>query len=385
MVRRGDFSVDLSLANINSDAPLQKLWQAQVAAGYAGLVISKAVLISHSRGGETEIVSACNAGTGKELWRNQYRAPVPDFMLMRYGPGPHSTPCIAAGKVATIGGTGILNVYDLQTGKQLWTRDIWQQYDATKLERGYSASPIAFRGMLILPVGGQGSGIVAFDLNSGKEVWKSTDFQAAYSSPILTTLASRPQLICLMEQDLVALDPNNGKQLWSYEYQPTNTVHVASPIALPGDRLFFLSSNLATMLKITEAEQDRFEIKKQWESRRMTFQVGNVISVQGQLIGPSSTSSAALLTALREKDGQQLWKNRISGTGFVYRTLDGFITISDKGRVAFNQIVDEEIETLAVHPGKFAGRVWNAAAFDNDVIYIRDETSIGAYQLNRQK
>ena len=58
------------------------------------------------------------------------------------------------------------------------------------------AMSMTFRGMVtvvekdlvLVNVGGRDAGIVAFALDTGKEVWKATQDQASYSSPVLATI-----------------------------------------------------------------------------------------------------------------------------------------------------------------------------------------------------
>jgi outer membrane protein assembly factor BamB len=305
-------------------------------------------------------------------------------MIPRYGPGPHSTPCIVQDRVCAVGGTGILTVCDLKTGDKIWTRDLWQTYQATKLERGFAASPIAFEGKLILPVGGKGTGVVAFDLLTGQEVWRSTDFEAAYASPAIVKIENQPQLVCLLDQNLVALNPTNGKLLWDFPYPTFKTVHVASAVALSDNRILVLSSNMATMIRIVETHGE-FGPKKLWESKALTPQVGNVVQIGDQLIGPNSGSSAAVLAGISEATGDRLWRSRLSGIGFCYRTNDGFIALSESGALTFNQIKNGTVENLATHSGSLVGRIWNTSAFSPDMIFVRDENSIQAFRFNRKK
>ena len=40
-------------------------------------------------------------------------------------------------------------------------------------------------GRLMINVGGKGAGVVAFEPETGKELWKATDQEGSYSSPTL--------------------------------------------------------------------------------------------------------------------------------------------------------------------------------------------------------
>jgi len=60
---------------------------------------------------------------------------------------------------------------DLKTGRRVWSHDLWKEYKGTFLDRGYSASPMAYQDTVILPVGGAGHALMAFRQSDGSVVW----------------------------------------------------------------------------------------------------------------------------------------------------------------------------------------------------------------------
>jgi len=380
-----NFTVNAQISGINTQKPLTKIWQQPVGEGYSGLIVAGGKVVSQSRDGNAETVIACDVETGKEIWRHRYQAPAIESMIPRYGFGPHSTACVSGEYVCSIGGTGIVHVLNLETGKVVWSKSIWNEYEATKVERGYSSSPIVHDGKLILPVGGSGSGVVAFDLETGDEVWKSTDCNACYASPVIAKFHDKTQLICLMDQMLLAIEPGSGKLLWSYDYPTFKTVHVTSPLVLPFNRLFFLSSNKAKMLRVNyDKQKKKFSLVTLWESRSMTPQVGNVIDVGDQLVGPHTTMNATL-TGISQQRGERLWRSRISNAGFLYKFNDGFVSINDRGVVSFNQMVKGDPFSIAKADLKLKGRIWNTAAFTENKMFVRDQDTVYAYKFERDK
>lgn len=78
--------------------------------------------------------------------------------------------------------------------------------------------------------------IIAFDKDSGRQVWESLDEVPSDSSPIVITAAGRRQLIVWAYKSVAALDPATGAILWR---QPVNTggTYAVSTPAWKGDRL----------------------------------------------------------------------------------------------------------------------------------------------------
>src|SRR5262245_64121242 len=88
--------------------------------------------------------------------------PIAPGMGMEYGAGPHATPLVADDLVFTVGTVGKLHALDKRTGRVVWSHDLWTEYGGKVQGRGYSCSPIAYGGNVVLTVGGRGQAVMAF-------------------------------------------------------------------------------------------------------------------------------------------------------------------------------------------------------------------------------
>ncbi|UCF09437.1 MAG: PQQ-binding-like beta-propeller repeat protein, partial [Candidatus Bipolaricaulota bacterium] len=109
-----------------------------------------------------EVVAALDASTGATIWEYKYRADWGEDMDVRFGPGPNSTPLIVGNRIYTIGATVKLQCLDRETGERLWVHDLVEEYGAWTMMYGYGASPVGYKDMIILPLGGRGQGVIAF-------------------------------------------------------------------------------------------------------------------------------------------------------------------------------------------------------------------------------
>ncbi len=64
---------------------------------------------------------------------------------------------------------------------------------------------------------------------------------------------------------------------------------------------------------------------------------------------------------------------------------DDFIAISDDGRISLNKIVDGNPTALATSEAKLNGRIWNTAAFADDMMLVRDKDYIYALKFQGNK
>ena len=83
--------------------------------------------------------------------------------------------------VFTVGATGQLQCLNKKTGHLIWSRELYKEFNGTVLARGYSSSPIAYGDLVIVPVGGQQHGLVAFRQLDGSVAWKGQDFRNSRS------------------------------------------------------------------------------------------------------------------------------------------------------------------------------------------------------------
>jgi outer membrane protein assembly factor BamB len=127
-------------------------------------------------------------------------------------------------------GNGALAAYDYD-GNQLWKRNLQDDYGTYTCWYGHANSPVLFKNQVISvclqdsiadlqdkPVE---SYLVSHDLLSGKQRWKvprMTQAKAeecdAYTTPLLTSIGGKEQLVVMGGNQLDAYEPASGKQLW---------------------------------------------------------------------------------------------------------------------------------------------------------------------------
>ena len=81
--------------------------------GYATPILVGNRIYIFTREGDDEVMQALDVASGKSIWRTSYPAP---FMMIsaaaRHREGPKSTPAYAAGRLFTLGISGIFTAFD---------------------------------------------------------------------------------------------------------------------------------------------------------------------------------------------------------------------------------------------------------------------------------
>ena len=161
------------------------LWRTPIGSGYSGpAVVGDRVYITdrqlnagqqnsdnafdRSPTAGSERVLCLDATDGSINWNHEY----PCEYSISYAAGPRTSPLVAEGKVYTLGAEGNLFCLDADTGKPIWSRDLKQDYDMPAPVWGFAGHPLLDGDRLICLVGGKGSVAVAFNKDTGEEIWR---------------------------------------------------------------------------------------------------------------------------------------------------------------------------------------------------------------------
>ncbi len=180
-------------------------------------------------------VYAVDRRTGAIAWQRDVFTGAPKVKRHPKSSQANSTPA-SDGKhvVAVFGSIGVLACFDVN-GSPLWQRDIgvidngWF-FDPT-YQWGHSSSPIIYKSTVIVQVDQQkGSYLAAFDLATGRPVWKAErpDEISTWGTPTLVTGPRGDELVTNGTK-VRAYDPATGKLRWTLG--PNSEITVGTPVA----------------------------------------------------------------------------------------------------------------------------------------------------------
>ena len=276
-----------------------RLWQASGAGdGFASFSASQGRLYTLGARGGTEYVMAFDATTGKKLWET---ANGPRYRNAQ-GDGPRSTPTVDGDRLYALGGAGQLSALDAATGKTIWTVDFVDQFAGITPSWGYSESPLVIGDRVIANAGGRRASIVALNKGDGKPLWQNHSDEAGYSSPVLLRTGSFQQVVFFTAERALAIDPRDGRLLWSYNRAANNTANIATPV-VRGNRVF-ISSDYGTGagLVAVKAAGNIAAAEEVYFTREMRNHHSSSVLVGDTLYGFSSS----ILTALNFDTGKMV-------------------------------------------------------------------------------
>ncbi len=374
---------DLADAWPKSGPPV--LWQVDVGQGFSGPVVSDGKLVLFHRPGDKETVECLDAKTGKKLWSFDYPTHYQDDF--GFDEGPRATPAIADGCVYTYGAEGILNCLDLATGTNIWRMDCQKTFGAPKGFFGIACSPLVEGNAVLMIVGGKGgAGIVAFDKANGKVLWKTSDDEASYSSPVTATVNGRRIGFFLTRVSLVGADPETGKVLFDFPFRPPirNSVSAATPVIV-GDSVFISASygTGAALLKIKDSKAETIWTSKEALSNHYATSVhrdGFLYGIDGRT-DPGYQPSATL-RCVELATGKVRWQQSSFGAAIVTLAGDQLLILTEKG-----ELIRAPASPDAFKPGPRAQVLGSQArahpALANGLFYARSKDKLVCVDLRK--
>jgi outer membrane protein assembly factor BamB len=354
---------------------LEPIWKQPVGGGYASFAIARGVAFTIEQRRAEEVVAAYDVETGRELWTHGWAG---EFREWMGGDGPRATPTWFDGRVYALGALGELRSLDARTGRLLWRVNILQDNGATNLQWGMAASPLVLdEEVVVLPGGPNGRSIVAYDRHSGARRWSALDDKAAYSSPMLVTLAGRPQILALTAKRLVAVVPGTGEVLWEFPWVTGNDIHASQPVLVVERRILLSSSYGRGAAMIEIAEQDgRLTASSVWEHTRLKNRFSSSVIHEGHIYGLDEN----ILTCLDAETGAVRWKGGRYGHGQFLLAAGHLIVLSEEGELALVRATPARHEELVRFP-VLDGKTWNHPALDGGRLLVRNLAEMAAFDL----
>ncbi len=293
--------------------PLEVKWKAPVSAGYSGPTVADGrVYITDRirRPDEIERVLCFNAETGEKIWSYSYDC---DYIGIGYPAGPRASVIVNENHAYSLGTMGHLYCFESKSGEVIWSKDLYKEYDIRMPTWGISAAPLIIENRIIVNIGGSdGACVVAFNKNTGKEIWRSLDDDASYSAPILIEQAGKQVVIVWTGQRIVGLNPDTGVVYWSEEFlQERMIINIASPVVYNN---YIFVSNFFDGSMLLKLAEDRLTVQKVWQragkNERNTDALHSCIStplLKGEYI--YGVDSYGELRCLDLKTGDRIWED----------------------------------------------------------------------------
>jgi len=386
-------------------------WRVEVKGGYSGPAVAngRVYLTDYERtAGELanapndrtllagrERILCLDAASGRLLWKHEYDCPY----AISYASGPRCTPTVADGKVYVLGAEGNLTCLDALTGRLIWAKDFKKDYAAPTPIWGFCGHPLVDGRQLICLVGGEGSVAVAFDKDSGKELWRSLSAsESGYCPPTLIESAGVRQLMIWDADNLNSLEPATGRLLWSQPLKPAYGMSIMAPQVADtkqGRVIFASGIGRVGALFSLAATEPAARVIWRGEPKTAVYCANSTPFIAGDVLYGCDCETG-FLTAVDLTTGDRLWetggptmgsRRGRHGTAFLVRQEPSEAgrtwLFSETGDLILARLTPEKYEELGrVHlldpTNECFGRevVWSHPAFANRCIFARNDREL---------
>ena len=383
--RNRDFIVNTSgLADSWPASGPKKLWSRALGDGYSAIAEENGVLYTAYRHGTEDVINAIDAATGQTRWEYWYRNPFTNSYSEKVGPGPYAMPQIVGDRLITASGTGKIFSFNKQTGKPVWSHDLYADFHGTHLEFGYACHALPYKDTLIFMAGGNGDGMVAFRQSDGAVVWKAMTFTNSYTSPILINVDGQTQAVALGAKAVFGFNPDNGELLWSHPHETQYGLNVATPVWWAGGNILMVGSAYGVGSRALELHQSggKTTVKQLWYDPHLEVHLSNVIQRDGWVYFTSGYNGPTLTSAVELKTGHIAWRERAFAKAQML-WADGKVIVADQdGTLALCRMSPQKLEVLS-KAEVLESIAWTPPTLVGTKLYIRDRKNIMALELGR--
>jgi outer membrane protein assembly factor BamB len=358
---------------------LTRKWKVDVGLGYASPVLVGNRVFMFARQGDNEVLQALDAATGAKIWESSYAAPFTvSPAAARHEKGPKSTPTFAAGKLYTLGMTNIVTAFDAATGKQLW------QKPASSTQPLYhtAMSPLVDRGLVFLHVGGHNQGSLnAYDAGTGAVKWHWDGDGPGYGSPMVVDAEGTRQIVVFTQDHLVGVSAANGELLWKRPFSTRSTQNTITPILYGNTVIVSGLEKGVTAFRIVK-NASGWDTENVWENSDVALYMTNAVIVRDTVVGLSHKNSGQFF-ALDAKTGRTIWTSapRQATNAAISRAGDILFVLKEDAELLVTRSGPKGFEPLRTYTVADSA-TWAQPAVSGNRLFVKDVASLALWTLN---
>ena len=375
-------------------------WTISIGPGYTGPTVAngKVYLMDRQEDPEEmERVLCFDAETGNQVWQYSYEC---IYSGIGYQAGPRASVVINDGKAYSLGSMGHLYCFDAETGTVIWKKELNEEYKIDMPIWGIASTPLIVDEKIIVHASGADNAcVMAFNKNTGEEIWQNLDDRAGYSAPILIEKNGTRVVVNWTEHSLSGMNPETGEIYWRFPWETGSGMSISTPV-LYNDYIFVSAFYSGSLL--VDLGDDYTTMEKVWqregESERKTDALHCVMNtpviIDDYIYGVDSYGELRCLELLT---GDRVWEDqtavdrgRWANIHFIQKedktwmfNEHGELLITELSPEGFNEIS----RTKIIEPTKKQlprGVTWSHPAFANKYVFIRNDRELICTSLEKK-
>jgi len=339
-------------------------WQARIQGRGHGTPIvagDKIFLLTSDEKKKSQTAIALDRSTGKHVWFTEVHKGKLDKKNKK---ATHANGSLATdGKRVYLSfvhnGAAYTTALNVEDGKKLWQTQLCKY----KIHQGYGASPLLYKGLLVVSADNKLGGIIAaLNPADGGFIWKhKRPKDPNYPSPVIHHLFGKDQLIMTGCDLVTSLNPISGKVNWEIKGATTECVTTT-----PTDGKHIYTSGGYPKNHVSAVVADGSG-KIAWENNIRVY-VPSMIHKDGYLY---AVTDGGIATCWKSDTGKTMWKGRLGGVFSASPTLvgDKLYAINEYGELSVFSANPNEFQLL--HQTKLGDEAFASPVVCGNRLYQR--------------
>jgi outer membrane protein assembly factor BamB len=299
------------------------------------------------------------------------------FFAASNGSWIRATPAFDGESLYVAGMRDVLVSLNAKTGKEHWRVDFVEQLKSPLPAFGFVSSPLLDGEFIYVQAG---ASFVKLEKSTGKIVWRSLKDEggmmgSAFSSPIITTLAGKRQLVVQTRLKLAGVDPDTGDVLWEQPVPNFRGMNILSPVQFENGLFTSSYQNKAWLFQVLPAD-GKFEIKEAWSN-----------NAQGYMSTPVVIDRHAYLhlqnqrfTCVNLETGERTWTSKPFGK---YCSMiaqgDRILALDQQGTLLLLKANPKQFELIDQR--KISDQeTWAHLAISGDELFVREQGGLRKFR-----
>ena len=242
--------------------------------------------------------------------------------------------------------TNIVTAFDAATGRQLW------QKPASSTQPLYhtAMSPLVDRGLVIVHVGGHNQGA----LNALRREHRRGEMalgrrRPGYGSPVAVDVDGTRQIVVFTQENLVGVSAATGELLWKRPFSTSHTQNAITPILYNQTVIVSGLDKGVTAFRIVK-KNGGWDTENVWENSDVSLYMTNGVIVNDTLVSLSHKNSGQFF-GLDARTGKTVWTSapRQATNAAITRAGNLLFVLKDDAELIVARLGPKGLETVRTY------------------------------------